>query len=150
MIEVYTDGSCVGGGGPGGWAFIMIHNEVEYHVSGGDTNTTNNRMELQAVIEALTFKDVEIQEDIKIYKIYTDSQLTLQCAKGNWKRKANLDLWEVYNEVSRGKEIQWEWVKAHVAKKSWNKQNTYNDMVDKLAKEQTISHTIRYNEDLII
>ena len=126
MIEIYTDGSCINTSG--GWAFIMILNDIEYHISGGEKNTTNNRMELQAVIESLTFQ-VDFEYEIKTYKIYTDSQLTLNCAKGVWKRKANLDLWKIYDEISRGKEIQWEWVKAHNG-------NPYNELVDKLAKEQ--------------
>jgi ribonuclease HI len=124
MIEIYTDGSCLKncGGGHGGWGFIMILEDIEYHVSGSNDNTTNNRMELQAVIEAITFN-----ADIVSYKIYTDSQLVLQCAKGNWKRKANLDLWEIYNKASMGKYIEWEWVKAHNG-------NKYNELVDKLAR----------------
>jgi len=110
MVEIYTDGSCLKnyGGGPGGWAFVMLIDNDEYQVSGGDRNTTNNRMELQAVIEALSFN-----ETIYSYKIYTDSKLILHCAKREWKRKANLDLWEIFDRVSKGKDIEWEWVKAH-------------------------------------
>jgi len=125
MIEIYTDGSCINTSG--GWAFIMILNDIEYHISGSEKNTTNNRMELQAVIEALSFPT----EENDLYKIYTDSQLVLNCAKGNWKRKANLDLWKIYDVISVGKEIQWEWVKAHNG-------NKYNEQVDILAKEQAM------------
>ena len=124
MVEIYTDGSCLknSGGCPGGWAFIMILEDIEYHVSGNNDSTTNNRMELQAVIEAITFS-----QENDSYKIYTDSQLVLQCAKGNWKRKANLDLWQIYDKASIGKNIEWQWVKAHNG-------NKYNELVDKLAR----------------
>jgi len=122
MVEVYTDGSCINGC-IGGWGFIMITNNIEYHVSGRNENTTNNRMELQAVIEALVFK-----KEINKYKIYTDSKLILHCAKRDWKRNANLDLWKLYDIVSEGKEIEWEWVKAHNG-------NYYNDLVDNLARK---------------
>lgn len=134
MIEIYTDGSCLKNctsGGPGGWAFIIkssdLTNNIEYQVSGGNEKTTNNQMELQAVIEALSFLIPDCQ-DINKYKIYTDSQLTLKCAKKEWKRKANLDLWEIFDQVSCEKDIVWEWVKAHNG-------NYYNEKVDKLAIE---------------
>jgi ribonuclease HI len=129
MITVYTDGSCFPNGF-GGWGFIIlpspITNNTEYHVSGRHDNTTNNRMELQAVIEALSFSIPDCKKQKK-YKIYTDSRLILNCAKGEWKRKANLDLWAIYDDVSSEKEIEWEWVKAH-------NNNYYNEQVDKLAK----------------
>jgi ribonuclease HI len=128
MVEVYTDGSCLRNYG-GGWAFIMILDDCEYQVSGGNHQTTNNRMELQAVIEALSFN-----ENINSYKIYTDSKLVLHCAKKEWKRKANLDLWEIYDTVSSGKEIEWEWVKAHNG-------NHYNELVDELA--QNVARSIK-------
>ena len=66
MTQIYTDGSCIGNPGPGGWAFCILQNNEEYCMSGGIKNTTNNRMELQAVIEALNcLKDGN-------YTIYTD------------------------------------------------------------------------------
>ena len=142
MIEVYTDGSCLPNG-VGGWGFIILPstntNNTEYQVCGSHDNTTNNRMELQAVIEALSFDiglrfceppkvrpPVSIPQKDNFYKFYTDSKLTMNCAKGEWKRNANLDLWEIYDSVSKGKRIEWEWVKAH-------NNNHYNEQVDKLA-----------------
>lgn len=130
MVEVYTDGSCINLG-PGGWAFIMIIGDIEYHVSSNNPKTTNNRMELQAVIEALSFVPDESSPPLSL-KIYTDSKLVLHCAKGDWKRKANLDLWERYDIVSKGKIIEWVWVKGHDG-------NRYNELVDKLAREQAMS-----------
>ena len=78
-------------------------------------------MELRAVIEAL------ICVDCGKYTIFTDSMLTLNCAKGIWKRKANLDLWGQYDQVSVGKKIKWVWVKGHSGDK-------YNDLVDVAAR----------------
>lgn len=126
MIQIYTDGSCLPNG-VGGWGFIIlpsnITNNIEYQVCGSHDDTTNNRMELQAVIEALSF---DLISNINHYKFYTDSKLTMNCAKGEWKRNANLDLWAIYDSISKGKKIEWEWVKAH-------NNNHYNEQVDKLA-----------------
>ena len=130
MIQVYTDGSCLPNR-VGGWGFIIVSspitNHIEYQVCGAHDDTTNNRMELQAVIEALSFEIPNVIPPIS-YKFYTDSNLTLNCAKGNWKRKANLDLWTIYDSVSKEKRIEWEWVKAH-------NNDYYNEKVDKLAND---------------
>ena len=80
-------------------------------------------MELQAVIEALDF--IQGQE----YEIYTDSLLTLNCATGLWKRKSNLDLWNLYDSKSKNKTLNWYWVKAH-------NEDEFNEYVDKLAKSE--------------
>jgi ribonuclease HI len=120
MITIYTDGSCIKT--KGGWAFCILEEDgSEYYFCGCDSNTTNNKMELTAVIEAL--------ECIKINQkclIYSDSQLTINCAVGKWKRNANLDLWLKYDNISKNKNIKFEWVKAHNGDK-------YNEIVDKLA-----------------
>jgi ribonuclease HI len=78
-------------------------------------------MELKAVIEVLKVIDTEIE-----YKIFSDSQLTINCAIGKWKRKANLDLWSEYDKYIKDKKVVFEWVKAHNG-------NKYNEMVDKIA-----------------
>lgn len=121
---VYTDGSCNPNPGRGGWAHLTLSSDEdprEWHVYGGESDTTNNRMELTAVIEALRF-----HPDKKDFVIYTDSQLTMKCAEGEWKRNKNLDLWEEYDKVSKGKKITFKKVKAHSGDK-------YNELVDKLA-----------------
>lgn len=121
---IYTDGSCLENpGGASGWAFGIIENNEEWFMSGGEKSSTNNRMELLAVIEALDF----VQENE--YNIYTDSNLTLKCAKNEWKRKSNLDLWIQFDKVSNGKKLNWFWVKAHNG-------NRYNEIVDKMAKNE--------------
>lgn len=124
MSKIYTDGSCLSNPGIGGWAFIIIENEdIEVIGYNSENNTTNNRMELEAVIQALTY--LEKNE----CKLYTDSQWVLNCAIGKWKRKANLDLWEKYNKISKNIKINWEWVKAHNGDK-------YNELVDNFARSE--------------
>jgi ribonuclease HI len=130
--KIYTDGSCIlipgttTTGGRGGWAFTVIENGEQWSCCGCEANTTNNRMELTAVIEALNF--IQGNE----YEIYTDSQLTMNCASGKWKRKANLDLWEKYDMNSKNVKIIWKWVKAHNG-------CVYNEFVDTLAKSEAYS-----------
>ena len=123
MIQIYTDGSCISNpNGPGGWAIAIIEEDGrEYYFSDKNSCTTNNRMELTAVLEAISSVK-ENQECI----IFSDSQLTINCATGKWKRKANLDLWKEYDKVSKNKIINFEWVKAHNG-------NKYNEIVDELA-----------------
>ena len=124
MIEIFTDGSCLKNpGGPGGWAFCFVENDNNvFSTYGSEKDTTNNRMELKAVIEALKFiKDIH-----ENYKIISDSQVTVKCSKGEWKRKANLDLWKEFETQVKDKNVVFEWVKAHNG-------NTYNEIVDKLA-----------------
>jgi ribonuclease HI len=122
--SIYTDGSCLKNpNGPSGWAFGVIEEEREWYMSGGTENSTNNRMELFAVIEALYF----VQGNM--YNIHTDSILTLKCAKKEWKRKANLDLWDLFDRASENKKINWFWVKAHNG-------NKYNEIVDKMANQE--------------
>ena len=93
----------------------------EYREGQGFVHTTNNRMELQAVIEALMFVD-----DDRLV-IHTDSKWVENCATGVWERKANRDLWGVYENLSNNRDIRFVWVKGHSG-------NMYNDLVDNLAK----------------
>ena len=125
MIKIYTDGSCLKNpDGPGGYAFIIIDDDIELHHSEGCKSTTNNREEMKAVIEAL--KCIKINSECKIY---TDSKLVINCASGLWKRKANLDLWSEYDIVSKNKKISFIHVKGHSGDK-------YNEIVDKLAQQE--------------
>jgi ribonuclease HI len=125
-MEIYTDGSCIKNPeGPGGWAFCMHIDKQLFVVSGYDNCTTNNRMELTAVIEALKFNDNN--EVI----IYSDSQYVIKCAKKEFKIKANKDLWSEYDKVveKTGVNIEWVWVKGHSG-------NYYNDLVDYYANNE--------------
>jgi len=125
---VYTDGSCTPTNpGPGGWAFVLLDYdkyEREYHVSGGENYSTNNRMELQAVISALEFCN-----NTADFSIYSDSMYVINCAQKKWKRKKNIDMWIEYDKFSKGKNIVWVKVKAHNGDK-------YNEIVDILAKQE--------------
>ena len=125
MPIIYTDGSCIVNTGKGGWAFIAVFSDYTFEASGGNEKTTNNIMEITAVIEAL--KEFE---DSKEFTIYSDSQYVINCAKGIWKRKKNIELWKEYHILSKGKKIEWIWVRGHSG-------NKYNEIVDKLAREES-------------
>lgn len=129
MQKVYTDGSCLRNPGPGGWAFAVV--DTYTLCSGGEYKTTNNRMELQAVIEALLFIPNEH------VSIYTDSLWVINCASGAWKRKANLDLWAQFDEVVQKKQVTWNWVRGHSGE-------SYNQRVDKLARQKAIKYQALY------
>ena len=136
MITIYTDGSCLTNPGNGGWAAIINENNEKKIISGNEKNTTNNRMELLAPINALR----GIKPGSKI-KIYTDSQYVKNgitewintWLNNNWKTSKkedvkNKDLWiELYN-LTKFLDIQWIWVKAHDG-------NPLNEEVDLLAKK---------------
>lgn len=122
MLKIYTDGSCSPNPGPGGWAFIGI-SEKEYHGSGTSIKTTNNIMEMTAVIEALKFFS-----KYKDFHIVSDSLYVINCATNKWKRNKNTELWKEYDIVSKDKKIHFEWVKGHSG-------DFYNELVDKLAKK---------------
>ncbi len=135
MITIYTDGSCLTNPGSGGWAAIINENNKKKIISGNEKNTTNNRMELLAPINALK----RIKSGPKI-KIYTDSQYVKNgitewintWLSNDWKTSKkedvkNKDLWiELYN-LTKFLDIQWIWVKAHDG-------NPLNEEVDLLAK----------------
>lgn len=133
-IRIYTDGSCDPNPGPGGWAAILIDDEEKTIIKGTAENSTNNRMEMTAALEALRSID-----RTRAAKIYTDSQY-LQ--KGvlewlpdwkarNWKRKggklANIDLWKALDAELAGRKISWKWIKGHAG-------HPYNESVDRLAR----------------
>ncbi len=133
---VYTDGSCLGNPGRGGWAAVIIKNNQEEIIFGSEKNSTNNRMELTAAINAL----LKTKESKKI-KIYTDSKYLKDGIEkwiNNWKNNnwknankkdvKNKDLWTKLDTLINKKQISWEWVKAHSI-------NEYNNKVDILAKK---------------
>lgn len=122
-ITIYTDGSCSPNPGRGGWGFIALLADCEIHANGGNKYTTNNVMEMTAVIEALQEFD-----STKKFLIYSDSKYVINCAQGNWQRKKNIELWKKYDKYSKGKDIIFKWIKGHSG-------DRYNELVDKLAKE---------------
>ena len=140
-IVIYTDGSCLGNPGKGGWAAIIIKDDKEEIIFGSEKQSTNNRMELTAAINAL----LKIKQDKKI-KIYTDSKYVKEGIEkwinnwklNNWKNAnkkdvKNKDLWIKLDNLINKKEITWHWVKAHSI-------NEYNNKVDILARDAANSN----------
>ena len=131
-IDIYTDGSCAhnpGGAGGTGWV-ILIEGEVLKYGGTGYESTTNNRMEMRAVIEAfsaLQDAGVEIGEDDAV-TVYSDSQNVILPLTGRWKAHKNLDLWKPLFDVRSRYRVRWQWVKGHAG-------NKYNEMCDQLAVE---------------
>ncbi|MBX3048079.1 MAG: ribonuclease HI [Anaerolineales bacterium] len=134
-ITIYTDGSCLGNPGPGGWAALLRSPEGEQILSGGEPDTTNNRMELTAALRALQALPAGSQVEF-----YTDSQYLRKGitewlpgwqARG-WKRKggalANVELWQALAAAIKGHQIHWNWVKGHST-------NRDNQRVDQLARQ---------------
>lgn len=136
-VIIYTDGSCQGNPGPGGWGAILKYGKHERQLSGGEKDTTNNRMELQAALEALR----ALTEPCRV-TLFTDSEYLKKgitewmpnWKRRNWRRKggklANVDLWMKLDEEILRHEIYWRWVRGHAG-------NAMNEQVDKLARSAT-------------
>ena len=135
-VEIFTDGACVGNPGPGGWAAILRYKNVVKEISGAEPYTTNNRMELTAVIEALK----ALKEPCKV-TICTDSQYVQKgitewlrrWKKRNWlstsKAKVkNVDLWKALDREASKHQVTWKWVRGHSGVRE-------NERCDRLAKE---------------
>ena len=144
MIKIYTDGACSGNPGPGGWGFVVIHNGNEESYSGGESSTTNNRMELTAAIKAL--ESVSEHETIHLYtdSTYVQKGITewiTNWKKNNWitsskKTVSNKDLWLKLDDYNKNLKIEWMWVKAHQSDDSVN--TYYNNLADELATKAII------------
>ena len=133
-VTIYTDGSCQGNPGPGGWAAILKYGKHEREISGGENDTTNNRMELRAALEALRALTEPCQVTLFTDSEYLKKGITLwmpNWKRRNWRRKggklANVDLWMKLDEEIQRHEIHWRWVRGHAG-------NVMNERVDKLAK----------------
>lgn len=111
-IQIHTDGSCLGNPGPGGWAYLIEAGNEKIRGQGGEPETTNNRMEMQAAIEALKTATGRFPEAQALH-LYSDSSLLINTMNLNWKRKKNLDLWEQLTPLLAGKKITWNWVRGH-------------------------------------
>lgn len=122
----YTDGSANPASRLGGWGVVRVvcegHSTV-LTLQGRATDTTNNRMELTAIIRAC---QVAVDMGETEITVYSDSQLSINCAQGLWKRNVNLDLWKVYDDVAKKVKVNLIKVKAHNG-------DTYNEMADRLA-----------------
>lgn len=141
-VIIYTDGGCSGNPGPGGWGVVVIFNGEARQLSGGEKNTTNNRMELTAAINALSI--VKNTPDFKNYKItvnidsqYVKNGITVWI-KG-WKLKGwktadkkpvkNQDLWIQLDELNSALNVSWNWVKGHAGIE-------YNEICDQLCQKE--------------
>ena len=136
-IEIFTDGACSGNPGAGGWGVILRCGETEKELSGGEAQTTNNRMELTAVIEALK----ALKRECEI-TLYTDSRYVMDGVNEwmpNWKKNGwkttnkkstvkNLELWQELDSLLPKHKIKWIWVKGHNG-------HPENERVDKLARD---------------
>lgn len=135
-VEIYTDGACKGNPGPGGWGAWLIANGHEKELFGGESNTTNNRMELKAVIEALSV----LKRPCEVI-VHTDSEYVQKGisewihgwkARG-WKTAArapvkNVDLWQALDNAQSQHRIEWRWIKGHAGHEG-------NERADQLANQ---------------
>ena len=138
-VTLYTDGSCLGNPGPGGWAAILLQDGSQKELSGGEAHTTNNKMELTAVIRGLS----ELSDPC-VVELWSDSQYVLNgLTKGwakNWKKNGwvkankepalNPELWDQLLTLTDKHEMDYHWVKGHA-------DNEYNNRCDKLALEES-------------
>ncbi|MCY4243952.1 MAG: ribonuclease HI [Gammaproteobacteria bacterium] len=134
-VRIYTDGSCLGNPGPGGWGAVLLCGGESREISGGEKNTTNNRMELTAALSALRALQKPCEVDF-----YTDSQYLkqgitcwlAQWKKRNWRTSArqpvkNADLWRALEGALGGHRVRWHWVRGHAGDRG-------NERADKLAR----------------
>lgn len=141
-VTIYTDGACSGNPGPGGWGAVLLFGEHRRELSGGEAQTTNNRMELQGVISAL-----ELLKEPCIVELYSDSKYVIDALekgwakswkKNGWQRKTgpalNPDLWDKLLSLCETHEVKLHWVKGHAT-------NPYNNRCDELAVAE--SHKFR-------
>ncbi|HOP20541.1 MAG TPA: ribonuclease HI [Amphiplicatus sp.] len=134
MIEIYTDGACSGNPGPGGWGAIIITANERLEISGGESATTNNRMEMMAAIEALKATSGPVT-------LHTDSQY-LKNGITDWMRRwkqngwrtadkkpvKNQDLWQMLDALVSERAVHWKWVKGHAG-------HPENERADELARQ---------------
>ncbi len=120
-VEIFTDGACRGNPGPGGWGALLRYNGSEREIYGGETHTTNNRMELQAAIEGLRALRESCRVILTTDSVYVKNGITQwlpSWKKRNWKTAAkkpvkNVDLWQQLDEQSARHDVDWQWVKGH-------------------------------------
>ena len=145
-VEIFTDGACSGNPGPGGWGAILRFNGVEKELSGSEKASTNNRMEMMAVIAAL--EALTRPCDVKIT---TDSQYVMKgmmewlpdWKKRNWKTAArkpvkNVDLWQRMEKAAQTHQIEWEWVRGHQG----HPENERADQLAVVARDRASSHDV--------
>lgn len=121
VVDIYTDGACSGNPGPGGWGALLLYGDHEKEIYGGELETTNNRMELTAAIEALKLLKRSCEVHLHTDSTYVRNGITQWIhswkTKG-WKNSAkkpvkNADLWQALDEATKQHDIKWFWVKGH-------------------------------------
>ena len=136
MINIYTDGACSGNPGKGGWGVVILDNNKETLLNGGDQLTTNNKMELTAAIKALEYfkdkKDLIIYTDIKYVKDGIESWI-INWKKNGWKTSTkkivkNKELWIQLDNLINQHNVTWKWVKGHAGFE-------FNEKADELARK---------------
>lgn len=112
-IQIFTDGSSLGNPGPGGFCALIKKGGKTIIVKGGDPHTTNNRMEMSAIIAGLYWLHKKFPK-AKTCAVYSDSNLIIETIKKGWKRKKNLDLWaKLDSQITKFEEITWHWIRGH-------------------------------------
>jgi len=135
-VSIYTDGSCLGNPGPGGWGAILVYGDAEKELSGAEDNTTNNRMELMAAIMALEALNRPVDVTLTSDSVYLKDGITKWIhgwKKNGWKTAAkkpvaNQDLWERLDAAITPHRITWAWVKGHAG-------HPMNERCDELARQ---------------
>ena len=107
-IVIHTDGACKGNPGPGGWGAVIEQNGGQVKLSGSEPQTTNNRMEMTAVIKGLEAVDASAN-----VLISSDSTYVINTMTKGWKRKANQDLWDQLDRLVGSRNVSWRWVRGH-------------------------------------
>ena len=133
-VKIYTDGACSGNPGPGGWAAILVYNDVEKEIFGSEADSTNNRMEMMAAIAAL--EALKSACDIDLYTDSTYVQKGITEWLPGWKKRGwktadrkpvkNSDLWQRLEQAAARHKVRWHWVRGHNG-------HDLNERVDKLA-----------------
>lgn len=135
-VVIHTDGACSGNPGPGGWGAILDYNGTRKELFGGEPDTTNNRMELQAAIEALNALKRACAVEMHVDSNYVKDGITkwiFGWKKNGWKTAdkkpvKNVELWQALDEAIKRHEISWHWVKGHDG-------NPDNERADELARQ---------------
>ena len=126
MITIYTDGACIGNPGPGGWAAIVLQDGSKRCHYGGEDQTTNNRMEMLAVVKGL-----ESVPDSADVTVFSDSQYVINTMTRSWKRNKNKDLWDRLDAEVAKRRVKWEWVRGHSG-------DPLNEEADTLAHNEAV------------
>ncbi len=142
-VEIFTDGACSGNPGPGGWGVVMRYNSTEKELSGGETDTTNNRMELMAAIQGLEALKFGVQVHLYTDSTYVKDGITTWIHKwkqNNWRtagRKPvkNIELWQRLEQALADHTVEWHWVRGH----SGHPENERADVLARMAIPERVN-----------